>query len=105
MESRPLSINISSIHISGVGGLGMVGMVVVMALAIPLAAAVLVGSALGGALAAAIVIRRRHEHVIGTPGNDLPMKLGLRDTYDRRLEGLTPPDGGRGPAPRLAISY
>lgn len=103
MESRPLSINISSIHISGVGGLGMVAMVVVMALAIPLAGAVLLGSALGGALAAAIVIRRRHEHVIGTPGNDLPMRLGLRDSVDRRLEG--PPDGGRGLAPRLAIGY
>ena len=54
MESRPLSINISSIHISGVGGLGMVAMVVVMALAIPLAALVLVGSAVGGALAAGL---------------------------------------------------
>ncbi len=105
MESRPLSINISSIHISGVGGLGMVAMVVVMALAIPLAAAVLVGSALGGALAAAIVIRRRNEHVIGTPGDDMPMRLGLRDTDDRPLDGLALRDGGRGLAPRLAISY
>ena len=101
MESRPLSINISSIHISGVGGLGMVAMVVVMALAIPLAALVLVGSAVGGALAAAIVIRRRHQHVIGTPGSDLPMRLGLRDA-DRRLDVPARPDGL---APRLAISY
>ena len=100
MESRPLSINISSIHISGVGGLGMVAMVVVMALAIPLAALVLVGSAVGGALAAAIVIRRRHQHVIGTPV-DLPMRLGLRDA-DRRLDVPARPDGL---APRLAISY
>lgn len=108
MESRvPLSINISnlhSIHIAGVGGLAMVAMVGVTALAIPLAAWILVSSALSGAVAAAIVIRRTHAHVIGTPGDDLPMSLGLSESHGPRPVTTTP-GGGRPMAPRLAISY
>jgi len=109
MYSRsPLTINISnlrSVHIAGIGGLAMVAMVVFTAMAIPLALCLLVGSALAGALAAAVVIRRRRDHVLGTPGDDMPMSLGLSDIGRQRLGESTPADGPRRGAPRLAISY
>ena len=109
MESRQLlSINISnlhSIHIAGVGGLAMVAMVGITALAIPLAAWVLVCSAVSGAIAAAIVIRRKRTHVIGTPGEDLPMSLGLSDPRRPLTPSPTPSARGRRLAPRLAIGY
>lgn len=112
MNSRspltPLAINISnlrSIHIAGIGGLAMVAMVGVMALAIPLALCLLVGSALAGALAAAVVIRRRRDHVLGTPDGGMPMSLGLHDIGDKRLGASTAADSARRGAPRLAISY
>jgi hypothetical protein len=109
MRSRsPLAINISnlrSIHFAGIGGLAMVAMVGVTAMAIPLALCLLVGSALAGALAAAVVIRRRRDHVLGTPDGGMPMSLGLSDTGGRPLvEPLTADDARRG-APRLAVCY
>ena len=109
MEPRLLlSVNISnlhSIHIAGVGGLALVAMVGMTALAIPLAAWVLVCSAVSGAVAAVIVIRRKRTHVIGTPGEDLPMSLGLADPRRPVRLSPTPSPGGRRLAPRLAIGY
>lgn len=107
MESRQLlSINISNLHsthIASAGGLAMVAMVGMTALAIPLAAWVLVCSAVSGAVAAAIAIRRKRTHVIGTPGEDLPMSLGLSDPC--RAVTPSPSAGGRRLAPRLALGY
>ena len=109
MKSRsPLTINISnlrSVHIAGIGGLAMVTTVAFIALAIPLALWLLVGSALAGALAAAFVIRRRRDHVVGTPGDDMPMSLGLSDIGSQRPGSLMPADEPRHGAPRLAICY
>jgi hypothetical protein len=109
MESRPpLTINISnlrSVHIASVGGLGILATVAIMAMAIPLAFVLLVGSALAGAMAAFIVIRMHREHVIGTPGDDLPMSLGL-EASDRQPRHARPTsDTTRRGLPRLAVSY
>lgn len=108
MESRPpLTINISnlrSIHIASIGGLAMVATVGFTTLAIPLALYLLVGSALAGAIAALVAIRMHREHVIGTPGDDLPMSLGLE--LSDRPRGVQPPnDPITGRLPRLAVSY
>ena len=109
MQSRsPLTINISnlrSIHIASIGGLAMVATVAFTAMAIPLALCLLVGSALAGALAAAVVIRRRRDHVLGTPSDDMPMSLGLSHIGSQRRESLTPTDEPRRGTPRLAISF
>jgi hypothetical protein len=109
MESRPpLTINISnlrSVHIASVGGLGILATVGFMAMAIPLALVLLLGSALAGAMAAFVVIRMHREHVIGTPGDDLPMSLGL-EASDRQSRHARPTsDPARGGLPRLAVSY
>jgi hypothetical protein len=108
MESRfLLTVNVSnlrSIHIASIGGLAMVATVGIIALAVPLALWLLISSAIAGALAAVIVIRMHREHVIGTPGDDLPMSLGLTasDKPAREVETTTGRTGGG--VPRLAIS-
>ena len=93
MESRfLLTVNVSnlrSIHIASIGGLAMVATVGIIAFAVPLALWLLISSAIAGALAAAIVIRMHREHVIGTPGDDLPMSLGLTASDNRRCEAKT----------------
>ena len=109
MESRPpLTINISnlrSVHIASIGGLAMVATVGFTTLAIPLALVLLVSSALAGAMAAWVVIRMHREHVIGTPGDDLPMSLGL-EASDRQPRHARPAsDTAPGGLPRLAVSY
>jgi hypothetical protein len=108
MESRPpLTINISnlrSVHIASIGGLAMVATVGFITLAIPLALWLLVGSAVAGATAAFIVIRMHREHVIGTPGDDLPMSLGLTASDSLAREVKTTTGRTRGGVPRLAIS-
>ena len=108
MESRFLiTVNVSnlrSIHIASVGGLAMVATVGIIALAVPLALWLLISSAIAGALAAAIVIRMHREHVIGTPGDDLPMSLGLTASDNAAREVKTTTGRTRGGVPRLAIS-
>ena len=107
MASRPpLTINISnlrSIHIASIAGLAMVATVGIISVAIPLAFWLLVGSALAGATAAFVAIRMHREHVIGTPGDDLPMSLGL-EASDHQPAGEKPTIAGAGRLPRLAIS-
>ena len=110
MESRPpLTImgisHLRSVHLASIGGLAMVATVGFMTLAIPFALYLLVSSAAAGAVAAAVAIRRHRDHVIGTPGDDLPMALGLQTSSDRRPEVETPTDAVRGRVPRLAVSY
>jgi hypothetical protein len=108
MESRPpLTINISnlrSVHIASIGGLAMVATVAFTSMAIPLALFLLVSSALAGAVAAAVAIRMHREHTIGTPGDDLPMSLGLHTSDDRSVARTTS-NAGRGGVRRLAVSY
>jgi hypothetical protein len=63
-----LSINSSRIPVDGVGGLGMVAVVGVMAAALPQARFLLLGAALGGLAIAALIILRRRDH----PLSDVP---------------------------------
>jgi len=110
MESRPplTTMGIShlrSIHIASIGGLAMVATVGFMTLAIPFALFLLVSSAAAGAVAAAVAIRRHRDHAIGTPGDDLPMALGLHDAGDGPRVVETTTDVVRGSVPRLAVSY
>ena len=110
MQSRPpLTImgisHLRSIHLASIGGLAMVATVGFMTLAIPFALYLLLSSAAAGAVAAAIAIRRHRDHVIGTPGDDLPMALGLQSSSDRPAAVVTPTDTVRGSVPRLAVSY
>jgi hypothetical protein len=72
------SINMATIPVKGAGGLGMLGMVLLMAAAIPAVRWLLIGSIIAGAIAAVFVIRREREHGLGTPPSSLPMTLGLR---------------------------
>ena len=71
------SINMAAIPVKGAGGLGMLGMVLLMAAAIPAVRWLLVGSIMAGAIAAVLVIRREREHGLGGPPSGLPMTLGL----------------------------
>lgn len=106
MDSRtPLTINICSIRVSGpVGGLGMGVIVAAMVIQIPLARALFFAGVLAGAITAWILIRRRRDHVLGTPGDDLPMSLGL-DPVDRRQIEPPSPDIRQQGLPRLAVGY
>ena len=108
MESRFLLTvyvsNLRSIHIASIGGLAMVATVGIISLAVPLALWLLISSAIAGALAAVIVIRMHREHVIGTPGDDLPMSLGLTASDKPAREVKTTTGSTRGGVPRLAIS-
>ena len=109
MESRPLlTINISTAFdpSASVGGLGDGGDGRLHGPGHPVCACGCSSAApLAGALAAAIVIRRHREHVIGTPGDDLPMALGLHDVRSSAREVETPTRLERGSVPRLAVSY
>ena len=71
------SINMAAIPVKGAGGLGMLGMVLLMAAAIPAVRWLLIGSILAGTIAAVLVIRREREHGLGGPPSGLPMTLGL----------------------------
>ena len=92
MAERSLitSINMAAIPVKGAGGLGMLGMVLLMAAAIPAVRWLLISSIIAGAIAAVLVIRREREHGLSTPPpGGLPMTLGLRKTDggDRRVPG------------------
>lgn len=106
MDSRaPLTINICSVPVTGVGAIGMAAVVFAMVIEIPAARWLFLGSALAGAVAAAIVIRLRREHVIGTPGDDLPMCLGLHDAGEQTTTPATTTGDARRGVPRLAVGY
>ena len=78
-DREPVSINISAIHIAGVGGLGMVAVVVITAASLPAARWLLLSGMVGGGLvAAALIFRRRAQRPEG-PRPDLPMSLFSAD--------------------------
>jgi hypothetical protein len=92
MAERSLitSINMAAIPVKGAGGLGMLGMVLLMAAAIPAVRWLLISSIIAGAIAAVLVIRREREHGLSAPPpGGLPMTLGLRKAVggDRRAPG------------------
>lgn len=94
-RQAPLTINMSSIRVAGVGGLGMVATIVLMAFAIPVARALLIAGILSGAGLAWWLIRTRRDHPLDGYGGGCPLSLGLVPTDERALaatRGDTPDD-------------
>ena len=73
-ESRPIEINMSAIRVAGIGGLGMVAMAVVMAIALQPARWLLVGGIAGGALVALALVALRRRHPLGIEDGKLRME-------------------------------
>jgi hypothetical protein len=69
------SINVSAIPIAGTGGLGMLALVVIMAIAFPVARWVLIGGLVGGVLQAFTLLFVRRNRQLGAPRDDLPISL------------------------------
>jgi hypothetical protein len=76
---RITSINMSSIPVHGVGGLGMVAIAVVIAIEFPEAHWLLGVSLIGGAIIAAAMIAWRRRHETMGPSGDHPDVLFVRD--------------------------
>ena len=72
---RRLDINSSAIRIAGVGGLGMVALVVLIAADLQPARWLLAAGVGGGAAMAAGLIAWRRNRPQGTPGSDQPISL------------------------------
>jgi hypothetical protein len=72
-DSRPPEINSSAIRVAGIGGLGMVAMAIVIAIAIQPARWLLVGRIVGGAgVALVLILARRRLMRRELPGTQLP---------------------------------
>ena len=96
-RQAPLTINMSTIRVAGVGGLGMVATIVVVAMAIPVARVLLLAGIACGALLAWWMIRsRRMRPVDGQTGSG-PVGLVLSSHGEaltaRRERAPTDPDG------------
>jgi hypothetical protein len=74
-RSERLSINMSAIPVAGIGGLGMLALVVIMAIAFPVARWLLFGGLAGGLLVALALVLGRRKHRLGAPRGDLPTSL------------------------------
>jgi hypothetical protein len=74
-RSERASINMSAIPIAGIGGLGMLALVVIMAIAFPAARWLLFGGLVGGVLVALALVFARRNHRLGAPRGDLPASL------------------------------
>lgn len=79
-RQEPLTINMSAIKVAGLGGLGMVATIVVVALAIPAARALLVAGIVTGAGLAWWWIRARRSHPLDGEGGHGPVGLVLTAT-------------------------
>lgn len=101
----PLSINMSAIRVEGIGGLGLFATIVIVAIAIPTARWLLIGSVLAGAVAAVVAIRRRRDGARGTPGDGTPVGIVLHESLPPAGGPTGEPAPGRPAVPRLAICY
>ena len=96
-RQAPLTINMSTIRVAGVGGLGMVATIVVVAMAIPVARVLLIaGIVCGAALAWWMIRSRRTRPVEGQSGGG-PVGLVLSSHGEEGREAST---AGRQRAPR-----
>jgi hypothetical protein len=95
----------SSIRVAGVGGLGMVATIVVMAFAIPAARALLIAGIVTGAGLAWWLIRARRDHPLDGLGGGGPLGLGLVQTDERAVMAThgDKPDDPKGP--RLTATW
>ena len=74
-QRKPISINSSAIAVAGVGGLGMIALVVIIAATFPVARWLVVSGMVGGVFMGAILILRRRHRQLGGPRSDLPIVL------------------------------
>jgi hypothetical protein len=92
-SERP-SINMSAIPVAGIGGLGMLALVVIMAVAFPAARWLLFGGLVAGALLALVLLFVRRNRRLGAPRSDLPTSLfsadnGVADATSEAVEDRT----------------
>lgn len=78
-DRRHADINSSSIPVAGIGGGGMIGAAIVIALSFPEAMFLVVGGILFGGLMAAVLIVRRRARDTSRPNGDSPFIL-FRET-------------------------
>jgi hypothetical protein len=115
----PALINMAHIKVEGVGGLGMVAVVVIVALSDPrIRLATLIGAVLGGVLALVLIARRRHDGSMpslgdgpddrsilhldrGRPATPLAARAGTIE----RLEGPETKDGNARPRLTPAVDH
>jgi hypothetical protein len=76
-RQAPLTINMSTIRVAGVGGLGMVATIVVVAMAIPVARVLLLAGIACGALLAWWMIRSRRMRPVNGQSGSGPVGLVL----------------------------
>jgi hypothetical protein len=72
----------SAIPVAGIGGLGMLALVVIMAIAFPAARWLRFGGLAGGLLVALALVLGRRKHRLGAPRGDLPTSLFSSLTVD-----------------------
>ena len=95
-RQEPLTINMSAIRVAGLGGLGMVATIVVVALAIPAARALLVAGIVTGALLAWWMIRSRRTRALdGDSGGPVGLVLSAHgeEATAGRVRAPKDPDG------------
>jgi hypothetical protein len=89
----PSLINMSSIKVEGLGGLGMVAAVIAVAIADPrIRTAVLVAMILGGVLALVLIARRRREADRSESGPGGESMLHIVEEHHRYPTDPTPPE-------------
>lgn len=93
-QRNPISINSSAIAVAGVGGLGMIALVVIIAATFAIARLLLAGGAVGGVIVAAILILRRRNRQLGEPRGDLPIVLLSPGVQRHNAQAGTGEDGG-----------
>jgi hypothetical protein len=74
-DHRHGDINSSSIPVAGIGGAGMIGAAIVIALTFPQAMFLVVGGIVFGGLLATVLIVRRRARDTSRPGGDSPFIL------------------------------
>ena len=74
-DHRHADINSSSIPVAGIGGAGMIGAAIVIALTFPQAMFLVLGGIVFGAALAAVLIVRRRARDTSAPGGDSPFIL------------------------------
>jgi hypothetical protein len=84
-QRQPISINSSAIAVAGVGGLGMIALVVIIAATFAIARFLLFGGLVGGVILAATLMMRRRHRQLGEPRGDLPIVL-----FATRVQRLDP---------------
>jgi hypothetical protein len=79
-QPEPISINSSTITVSGVRGLGMIAVAAIIASTFAIARWLLLGGVAGGVILAAILIGRRRFRWVGGSRDDPPIVLFAAST-------------------------